>query len=362
MYIAWVVLAYIMFASKRYLGFLGMVGMYIHALCGYAICVITIYQGIKGIQKLGGLKFTIHTVLGFGMFCLIPILTFSGSGIMMLGKSFNKIKRWQSHKEEASFTLKKFHCWLGYGMLFVGILVTTSGILVYKNPNPVTLENPKDTRIAMISNMCCFMIPLISEIIFRNWRRMSTRELSTSKSKHSMTVEEFKVAVFEKKKQMVIMDNCVLDMDEYAGIHPGGKFVLEKTVGRDVSKFFYGGYQMVSGAEEFPFNHSALAMSISQTFVVANLAGQEHVAPILTQMAGKEIINSIATMFTLKTTDSKKVHDFKLWYSEFTKLGQHFLVYGQKNMTIKRQYTICSSIEPKFYQALCDSVDAVLSA
>lgn len=36
------------------------------------------------------------------------------------------------------------------------------------------------------------------------------------------------------------------------------------------------------------------------------------------------------------------------------------MVYSEKNMTIKRQYTICSSIEPKFYKALCDSLDAAL--
>lgn len=38
------------------------------------------------------------------------------------------------------------------------------------------------------------------------------------------------------------MDNKVLDMGDYEAIHPGGKFVFEKTYGRDISKFFYGGY------------------------------------------------------------------------------------------------------------------------
>jgi cytochrome b involved in lipid metabolism len=26
--------------------------------------------------------------------------------------------------------------------------------------------------------------------------------------------------------------------------HPGGKFVIEHNIGRDVSKFFYGGYSL----------------------------------------------------------------------------------------------------------------------
>jgi len=33
-------------------------------------------------------------------------------------------------------------------------------------------------------------------------------------------------------------------MSSYAFQHPGGAFLLEYNVGRDISKFFYGGYAL----------------------------------------------------------------------------------------------------------------------
>jgi len=40
----------------------------------------------------------------------------------------------------------------------------------------------------------------------------------------------------------VLLDDLVLDVAEYMDNHPGGKFLIEHNIGRDISKFFYGGY------------------------------------------------------------------------------------------------------------------------
>jgi len=63
------------------------------------------------------------------------------------------------------------------------------------------------------------------------------------------TPESFEYAVFVKNRRLMILDNLVLDLGSnlggYAIHHPGGKFVLERNVGRDITKFFYGGYSMM---------------------------------------------------------------------------------------------------------------------
>ena len=46
-------------------------------------------------------------------------------------------------------------------------------------------------------------------------------------------------------KQLVIFDNLVLNLNGYERIHPGGKFNLTHNYGRDISKFFFGGYNLV---------------------------------------------------------------------------------------------------------------------
>jgi cytochrome b involved in lipid metabolism len=42
----------------------------------------------------------------------------------------------------------------------------------------------------------------------------------------------------------VILDDLVLDVADYMEEHPGGTFLLEHTIGSDISKFFYGGYSL----------------------------------------------------------------------------------------------------------------------
>jgi len=42
----------------------------------------------------------------------------------------------------------------------------------------------------------------------------------------------------------VILDEMVLDLAPFIDHHPGGKFSLVQNIGRDISKFFYGGYSL----------------------------------------------------------------------------------------------------------------------
>jgi len=53
-------------------------------------------------------------------------------------------------------------------------------------------------------------------------------------------------------KRLVILDDLVLDISKYIDYHPGGKFVLNINSGRDISKFFYGGYSLEGNASAGP--------------------------------------------------------------------------------------------------------------
>ena len=48
----------------------------------------------------------------------------------------------------------------------------------------------------------------------------------------------------------------VVDIAYYAYAHPGGSFLLEHNVGRDVSKFFYGGYALDGNGETETQRHA----------------------------------------------------------------------------------------------------------
>ena len=76
---------------------------------------------------------------------------------------------------------------------------------------------------------------------------------------------------------LLVFDNLVLDLDKslvplvsYTKVHPGGKFVLMKNFGRDISKFFYGGYALVNPGMP-AVTHSLYALRIAKTLVVGVL-------------------------------------------------------------------------------------------
>lgn len=67
----------------------------------------------------------------------------------------------------------------------------------------------------------------------------------------------------------MILDDLVLDVTEFAKSHPGGRFLIEKNIGRDISKYFHGGYsyEPLLGAKNHA--HSNYARTIVNSLIVA---------------------------------------------------------------------------------------------
>lgn len=62
----------------------------------------------------------------------------------------------------------------------------------------------------------------------------------------------------------------VLDVGEFINYHPGGRFVLQANRGRDISKFFYGGYSLEDNDQPIKgHNHSNYAKLICNSLTVA---------------------------------------------------------------------------------------------
>lgn len=73
-------------------------------------------------------------------------------------------------------------------------------------------------------------------------------------------------------KQYVILDDMVLDIQSYKFGHPGGTFLIEHFIGQDISKFFYGGYQLENyTGKKTHHNHSAIAFHQVNRLIIAKL-------------------------------------------------------------------------------------------
>ena len=82
------------------------------------------------------------------------------------------------------------------------------------------------------------------ELNYRLHSRRGELNFVAPKNKPSMTMDEFHEWI-QAGKNLVVIDNLILDQGSYSDIHPGGKFSIRQTVGRDISKYFYGGFSIL---------------------------------------------------------------------------------------------------------------------
>ena len=70
----------------------------------------------------------------------------------------------------------------------------------------------------------------------------------------------------------MILDDLVLDVTLFANSHPGSKFVIDRNVGKDISKYFYGGYSLepLQGSQNHA--HTNYAREIINSLIVARLS------------------------------------------------------------------------------------------
>ena len=61
--------------------------------------------------------------------------------------------------------------------------------------------------------------------------------------------------------KLIILDDLVLDVSSYMFQHPGGQFLIQHNVGRDISKYFYGGYSMETQENLRSYSHSYTAIA-----------------------------------------------------------------------------------------------------
>jgi cytochrome b involved in lipid metabolism len=85
-----------------------------------------------------------------------------------------------------------------------------------------------------------------------------------------MSRVEFAEAIKDGQK-LVLIDNLVLDVSQFTELHPGGKFVINLNVGRDISKFFFGGYSLENNTDGSGkgHNHSSYARMIVNDLAIA---------------------------------------------------------------------------------------------
>lgn len=132
-------------------------------------------------------------------------------------------------------------------MLFLGNVTAMTGIGHYFGD---ILFGDNRKILGVISLLSFVFIVVLLETIYRLRNKYAMGHIKTPEPAQSgkgmqvFTPEQIDSQV-QAGKELVIFDNLVLNLNGYVRLHPGGKFNLTHNFGRDVSKFFFGGYNLV---------------------------------------------------------------------------------------------------------------------
>lgn len=160
------------------------------------------------------------------------------------------------------------HKYYGYFIVFTVQLAVITGIM--RRTHIGMNDQPK--RIALvILNVIFFFGPLIFWEIRHQIRLRNPSALKSDLNLESMSRIEFDTHIANGRK-LVVLDNYVLDLGEFISVHPGGKFVINHSIGSDVSKFFFGGYNLEGNLGQITpgHNHSAYARMIVNELAIAH--------------------------------------------------------------------------------------------
>lgn len=154
----------------------------------------------------------------------------------------------------------------------------------------------------------------------------------------------------------------MLDCTDFISFHPGGRFVIETNVGRDISKFFYGGYCLEGnggGSPSTGYNHSNYAMVIANDLAIAINCKETNPDITLTVCNTERThmwTKSVGTVF-FEAKDGKPQPNFKNFYSGFHMLGKHYKLRAlERNPLVHRHYTICNTMRPEVHNGYLESL------
>lgn len=261
MWSAWFVVGLLLLVTKRYAKKTWVFSHYLHAILGYFTLIVTLVFAFR-VAKFEPFE-SIHNALGTLCVIVTIVGSLSGSATAALMRGYNGDKPWS--KKEKVQVVAQIHRIAGYVMLFVGNAAIMTGFGNYFNHR---LQGDQRSVLGYFNMIVFVLLVAIFEAAYRIRNKYSmgfVQTPNTAKDKtgrvHVMTPERVD-ALVGAGQPLVIFDNLVLNLNGYERVHPGGKFNLTHNYGRDISKFFFGGYQLVNVPKERPHTHSQAALDI----------------------------------------------------------------------------------------------------
>lgn len=317
----WTVLGYIMIAVRRYWSSKYGLSITVHVVLATICSALTMTLGFSAKEHLGWNFYQVnfHNKIATAMMFIAPVTYIMGLITLLTMKYYGNNAHW-TNKKEVSRQLSLIHRILGYGLMVHASVVTLTGVFVFKERYDAI-----DPLVGWVNFAVSIFVTILSEVLYRRWLKTNRAVLETPKKNFlpEMTYDEIMHQVYNKDRNLVILDNLVLNFGEFHHYHPGGRFMLMKNRGRDISKFFYGGYRLVNDKDDMniPHTHSPTATKVAQEMVIAFLKDQKDVKETIAVISSKIRIASSTQIMVLEELTGETCKFFKRWQPDIKKLG-----------------------------------------
>ena len=273
MWTTWALIGLLQICTNRYWKTNWRWNRILHAILGVVSMGLTIAAAMIALSVGGwtiSSESSLHAKFGLTIFIMGITLMFGGITALIV-----RVKVNMAWNTKTVLRIGMVHRWYGWGLVIVSQATIGTGAYNFYS------YDGKDSigwGIAGGSAGLFFTLLLVGEI--RHQLRLR-KEIAFVRPETTMTSAEFEQAIAAGRK-LVILDELVLDVEKFTNQHPGGRFVLMHNIGRDISKFFYGGYSLEGniGATKPAqgYAHSPIARMIVNDLAIAHYEPQKAVS------------------------------------------------------------------------------------
>lgn len=298
MWFTWGLFGLLLFLSNRWWSYKSDWVQAPHSLAAMAVFWLSAWSFIHVVNKTSFKLDDVHQIVGFTL--LIGVLISQVGGVVTYRQK--QTIKWKTAKVIEN---KKYHGTAGTVTLILSIFAIGTGLWKFTT-HVEALSHFK--WLAPFFLFGWLAVYGAFEFWFRK-TRMGHDEIPSLVNYPVISQEDFETRV-QKGEMLYVLDNMVLNLTNYAHHHPGGRFLLDQTAGRDISKFFYGGYALDGniglkpGDKNMAYAHSNIARKTAFNHIVGvieNPEVQENSFQI--DHSQSMDLNSSSKSFVFKTKD-----------------------------------------------------------
>ncbi len=302
-------------------------------------------KGMDAVVLTGERKHDFHVING------LVILGLSALAVAIGGFNFYLMKNYKGTVgAQTIFYLKRVHLGLG----FLLYLLTKANIIL-----GVIFHNQGDWKVPVYIYLgVLFILHVLFQFRYPSLLKVPAELTNMSvktrvkNQKHADLLDAInsgasteKIIQAFPKIKWVQLGNGIYDLTDW--VHPGGNFIIEACIGREVGRYFYGNYSL-EGTSRKPHKHSQLAFSQVQKFYIGEVNSRESVLVHKDSQKEGQAMNyhswKVVSMKSLSDTVSQisftsEHFNVKSFGSSLSFLGRHFKVSFNRKGSRARQYT-----------------------